>query len=181
MNNEVQGQCNAQSSSARVSRQDTSQEPQEHNAVRGPAQAPSGTAVQKNMARFGCCSKDASQLFQQQPSSVPHTVVLLLIQINLNLIYSSFYRCFPGLFKDKQKCRPPSRLSKKRSGTKTTPIQFFLLDSPTERTPKPSDELMLLQAGLGRRTVNVPEDACHNEVCGMTLDEVRTEIFTKYY
>ncbi|XP_039681989.1 uncharacterized protein LOC120575337 [Perca fluviatilis] len=119
----IQGQCNAQSSSARVSRQDTSQEPQLHNAVRGPAQAPSGTAVQKNMAR-----------------------------------------CFPGLFKDKQKCRPPSRLSKKRSGTKTTPIQFFLLDSPTERTPKPSDELMLLQAGLGRRTVNVPEDACHNDI-----------------
>ncbi|KAI2646607.1 G2/M phase-specific E3 ubiquitin-protein ligase [Labeo rohita] len=78
--------------------------------------------------------------------------------------HKSTMRCFPGLFKDKQKCRPPSRLSKKRSGTKTTPIQFFLLDSPTERTPKPSDELMLLQAGLGRRTVNVPEDACHNEI-----------------
>ncbi|KAM9751536.1 uncharacterized protein ACNS7B_008724 [Menidia menidia] len=76
-------------------------------------------------------------------------------------------RCFPGLFKDKQNCRPPSRLSKKRSGTKTTPIPFFLLDSPTERTPKPSDELMLLQAGLGRRTVNVPEDAGHNEIANI--------------
>lgn len=140
-----------------------------------------------------CSSKEYGQvwmLFKGCISAVSTTAlfssshrgtVWLLIQINLTFIYSSFYRCFPGLFKDKQKCRPPSRLSKKRSGTKTTPIQFFLMDSPTERTPKPSDELMLLQAGLGRRTVNVPEDACHNEVCGMTLNELRTEICTKYY
>lgn len=136
MNNEVQGQCNAQSSSARVSRQDTSQEPQEHNAVRGPAQAPSGTAVQKNMARFGCCSKDASQLFQQQPSSVPHTVVWLLIQINLNLIYSSFYRCFPGLFKDKQKCRPPSRLSKKKVRHQNNANPILSSGQPNRENPQ---------------------------------------------
>uniref|UniRef100_A0A671SM75 HECT domain-containing protein n=1 Tax=Sinocyclocheilus anshuiensis TaxID=1608454 RepID=A0A671SM75_9TELE len=31
------------------------------------------------------------------------------------------------------------------------------------RTPKASDELILLQAGLGRRTVAIPEDADHSE------------------
>lgn len=43
-------------------------------------------------------------------------------------------------------------------------MQFFLLDTSSEKTPKSSDELRLLQAGLGRRTVNIPDDASHKEI-----------------
>ncbi|KAK0143541.1 hypothetical protein N1851_018377 [Merluccius polli] len=40
-------------------------------------------------------------------------------------------------------------------------LQFCLLSSNDEHTPK--DEVLLLQAGLGRRTINVPENADHND------------------
>ncbi|XP_034006682.1 uncharacterized protein LOC117498596 [Trematomus bernacchii] len=47
---------------------------------------------------------------------------------------------------------------------RSTPIQFFLLNQCTERTPKSSDEMVLLQAGLGRRTLNIPENADHSQI-----------------
>lgn len=45
---------------------------------------------------------------------------------------------------------------------KYTELQFCLLSHNTDRTPK--DEATLLQAGLGRRTVNIAENAIHTEV-----------------
>ncbi|XP_049424248.1 uncharacterized protein LOC125883757 isoform X2 [Epinephelus fuscoguttatus] len=74
-------------------------------------------------------------------------------------VQSNMARCFPGIFRQNSRS-----LSKKRTGTKLTPVQFFLLHSSTEKTPKPSEELKLLQAGLGKRTANVPEDAGHKEI-----------------
>ena len=53
-------------------------------------------------------------------------------------------------------------------GEATQEVQFFLLSRSSEKTPKPSEELALLHAGLGRRTVNVPEGASHNEVLCVT-------------
>lgn len=67
-------------------------------------------------------------------------------------------RCFPGLFKEKKVKRA------KRAEVKTTPVTFFLLDKPIEKSPKHSEELTLLQAGLGKKTVQLPEDANHKEV-----------------
>ena len=74
-------------------------------------------------------------------------------------IYKLSLRSFPGRFGE----RPH-----KRSAGKSTSVQFFLLSRSSERTPKPSEELALLHAGLGRRTVNVPEGASHNEVLCVT-------------
>lgn len=45
---------------------------------------------------------------------------------------------------------------------KYTEIQFCLLSQNTDRTPK--DETILLQAGLGRRTVNIADNAIHTEI-----------------
>lgn len=69
-------------------------------------------------------------------------------------------RAFPGLFKARKGFPTP-----KKRPARSTPIQFFLLNKSVERTPKASDELILLQAGLGRRTVAIPEDADHSVVC----------------
>ncbi|KAK5615805.1 hypothetical protein CRENBAI_021997 [Crenichthys baileyi] len=47
-------------------------------------------------------------------------------------------------------------------------------ESLRKKTSKLTEELMLLQAGLGRRTVNITEDAGHKEVT-----EIRCEVFPK--
>ena len=152
------------------------------------------TSVQRDMARFGFCFKDTfgCELLASpcMCKMILHMVLLKSLWIwllnfcksegenntdmsgrapyqlrsrnNLNFCTFSF-RCFPGLFEDRRHARPSgSQLPKKRPGTK---IQFFLLQSPSDKMRKSSEELTLLQAGLGRRTVNIPEDANHKEVC----------------
>ena len=44
-------------------------------------------------------------------------------------------------------------------------LLFFLLSRAVERTPSPTEELQLLQAGLGKRTITIAEDADYEEVC----------------
>ncbi|XP_049336705.1 uncharacterized protein LOC125802502 [Astyanax mexicanus] len=56
-------------------------------------------------------------------------------------------RSFPGLFK--KNCSRP-----RKRAVKSKHVQFFLLDKVTDRTPKTGEEMVLLQAGLGRRTVS---------------------------
>ncbi|XP_067298485.1 uncharacterized protein [Pseudorasbora parva] len=76
-------------------------------------------------------------------------------------------RSFPGLFLKKQgKRRFPETKS-----IRTVSIQFFLLPEHTDRTPKGSEELRLLQAGLGRRVVSLPENATHKEIVSILEEE----------
>ncbi|KAJ4937809.1 hypothetical protein JOQ06_002439 [Pogonophryne albipinna] len=77
-----------------------------------------------------------------------------------NTVDQNMARAFPGLFKSGKSYTP----SPKRRALRSTPIQFFLLNKCTESTPKSSDEMVLLQAGLGRRTLNIPENADHSQV-----------------
>ncbi|KAK9953766.1 hypothetical protein ABG768_015893 [Culter alburnus] len=77
-----------------------------------------------------------------------------------NSVDQSMARAFPGLFKARKSFIP----TPKKRPARSMPIQFFLLNKSVERTPKASEELILLQAGLGRRTVAIPEDADHSEV-----------------
>lgn len=74
-------------------------------------------------------------------------------------------RAFPGLFKRKT----PSVKTQKR-GAKSKHIHFFLLDKVTDRTPKTSEEMVLLQAGLGQRTIDIPEEADHSRLNGNITD-----------
>ncbi|XP_073805177.1 uncharacterized protein [Danio rerio] len=48
-------------------------------------------------------------------------------------------------------------------------VQFCLLSKNSQKTPK--DETVLLQAGLGRRTVNIADDADHTEITKVLLQE----------
>lgn len=77
------------------------------------------------------------------------------MHIPLNLLSS-----FPGLFKTGKGCTPLP----KRKAVKSPPIQFFLLSKNTEQTPRSNEERVLLQAGLGRRTISIPENADHSQV-----------------
>ncbi|XP_048017316.1 uncharacterized protein LOC125280751 isoform X2 [Megalobrama amblycephala] len=73
---------------------------------------------------------------------------------------------FPGLFKARKSFIP----TPKKRPARSMPIQFFLLNKSVKRTPKASEELILLQAGLGRRTVAIPEDADHSEISKLLLE-----------
>nr|XP_023665261.1 uncharacterized protein LOC111842646 isoform X3 [Paramormyrops kingsleyae] len=79
------------------------------------------------------------------------------------LICFPFSRAFPGLFKKKNYIKPRKRPMKSKL------IHFFLLDKMTERTPKTGEEMVLLQAGLGRRTIEIPEDADHSEISALLI------------
>ena len=51
----------------------------------------------------------------------------------------------------------------------SVPVKFIdvticVLPRPTDVTPKPAQELELVQAGLGKRVVAIPEDGTHAEV-----------------
>ncbi|CAL8378806.1 unnamed protein product [Boreogadus saida] len=76
-------------------------------------------------------------------------------------IQHNMSRAFPGMFKN------GPRFQKKRPAGKMSQMQFLLLDATLEKTPKPSREMVLLQAGLGRRTINIPEASDHQEIADL--------------
>ncbi|XP_077363569.1 uncharacterized protein LOC144007633 [Festucalex cinctus] len=76
-------------------------------------------------------------------------------------------RSFPGYFKSnfrkgKKRCLTPSQ--NVRTTIRQTTLHFYLLPKHTSHTPLPIEELELLQAGMGRQTVTLPEDGDHNEI-----------------
>ncbi len=54
---------------------------------------------------------------------------------------------------------PPSKPAK------ILPVNFYLLPHQYERTPKESEQLVHMQAGLGRKTMQMDENATYDEVC----------------
>lgn len=55
----------------------------------------------------------------------------------------------------------PASLEK---NVKMVALNFYLLPRNTSLTPWPNEELELLQAGMGRKTVSLPDDGDHTEV-----------------
>uniref|UniRef100_A0AAV2LNF4 HECT domain-containing protein n=1 Tax=Knipowitschia caucasica TaxID=637954 RepID=A0AAV2LNF4_KNICA len=72
-------------------------------------------------------------------------------------------RCFPGLFKGKKRVA-------KRVGVKRTPVPFLLLSKSAQKTPPLAEEMTLLQAGMGKKTVPIPEDATHKEISEILME-----------
>ncbi|XP_036416500.1 uncharacterized protein LOC118800395 [Colossoma macropomum] len=74
-------------------------------------------------------------------------------------------RSFSGYFRKSPPVRGKKRLAPYEvASTRTVSMQFYLMNKNVERTPKPAEELSLLLAGMGRRTVRLPESADHSEV-----------------
>ncbi|MEQ2222904.1 hypothetical protein ILYODFUR_031289 [Ilyodon furcidens] len=118
-------------------------------------------------------ARDSRQETTQRPP-LQRSLIVPVQGPSGSTVQQSMARSFPGLFKERTSSRPPLRWTKKRPSSKIIPVQFFLLQRASEKTPKLTEELMLLQAGLGRRTVNITEDAGHKEVT-----EILCEVFPK--
>ncbi|XP_050958808.1 uncharacterized protein LOC127160195 [Labeo rohita] len=82
-------------------------------------------------------------------------------------VNNEMQRSFPGLFLKKQ----GKRRFQEAKSIRTVSIQFFLLPEHTDRTPKGAEELRLLQAGLGRRVVSLPDNATHKEIVSILEKE----------
>lgn len=89
------------------------------------------------------------------------------------MFFVLFCRSFPGLFgktfgeKVTRKRGTHSSftdMKRKLHTVKCFEVQFYLVNKHMEKTPKASDELTLLQAGMGRRTITVKDDSDHSWV-----------------
>ncbi|XP_031144034.1 uncharacterized protein LOC116042047 [Sander lucioperca] len=83
-----------------------------------------------------------------------------------NPVHREMQRSFPAIYAGSRKRKAPEP---PRSTSKVIELQFCLQPENSDRTPK--DETMLLQAGLGRRTVHVNDDADHTEITRVLLEE----------
>ncbi|KAI9541415.1 hypothetical protein NQZ68_031072, partial [Dissostichus eleginoides] len=71
---------------------------------------------------------------------------------------------FPGMFtKGRGKRRFPAATLVPAKRPKPLEVAFHLLPKPYEKTPTGPEQLVHLQAGLGRRTANLDESTTHNE------------------
>ncbi|CAL8236937.1 unnamed protein product [Arctogadus glacialis] len=77
-------------------------------------------------------------------------------------------RSFPGFFRREavRAKKRPAALSKLSPAiaVKYIRLQFFLTPGPTDRSPRQQEEVQLLEAGMGKRTVTVLENASHDEI-----------------
>ena len=75
-----------------------------------------------------------------------------------------YFRNFPAAFGcgGKRKRKTAHQLTPPPLFVKYVELQFCLLEGNNKHAPK--DEFVLLQAGLGRRTVNISENANHEDV-----------------
>ncbi|MEQ2287725.1 hypothetical protein AMECASPLE_015577 [Ameca splendens] len=80
-------------------------------------------------------------------------------------IHTEMTRSFPGLYGHKGKRRCFQGPSNQFPPVKEIKFTFYLLPKPVQSTPKGSEEVFHLQAGLGRRSTAIPENFSHDEVC----------------
>ncbi|KAL6459467.1 hypothetical protein MHYP_G00329390 [Metynnis hypsauchen] len=110
---------------------------------------------------------------EQAPPGTRQQVVTRQVQLAVSAASGStrsrvdknMARAFPGLFK-----RKATNVKPRKRAVKSRHIQFFLLDKVTERTPKTGEEMVLLQAGMGQRTIDIPEDADHAEISELLIE-----------
>ncbi|CAL8236232.1 unnamed protein product, partial [Boreogadus saida] len=75
-------------------------------------------------------------------------------------------RSFPGMFtKARGKRRFPTPTLVPAKKLKPFEVTFYLLPKQSEKTPKEGDQILHLQAGLGRRTAHLDEASTHEELC----------------
>ncbi|KAK2870672.1 hypothetical protein Q8A67_023199 [Cirrhinus molitorella] len=77
-------------------------------------------------------------------------------------------RCFPSLYSGGKRKRKSADIPRV-SVIKFMEMQFCLQPENTDKTPK--DEAVLLQAGLGRRTINLADNVDHGEISRVLLEE----------
>ncbi|KAJ8364818.1 hypothetical protein SKAU_G00136490 [Synaphobranchus kaupii] len=76
-------------------------------------------------------------------------------------VQNEMSRSFPGFFKRKS---ADKHRDKKQKPWKGFDMAFFLLSEKAETIPTTQEELELLQAGLGKRTLSITKDLSHEEL-----------------
>jgi len=82
-------------------------------------------------------------------------VKCVFVLCNFKLI-NYHHRSFPALFGAKGKRRHVQGPSNHSTPVKEIEVTFYVLPKIVERTPKGSEEVFHLQAGLGRRSKKTP-------------------------
>ncbi len=68
--------------------------------------------------------------------------------------------------------RGKGRFTRAAPPIKFTDLTVCVLPSPTTLTPKPTVELELAQAGLGKKVVTIAEDCNHDDVSAYMADDL---------
>ncbi|XP_030581984.1 uncharacterized protein LOC115778096 [Archocentrus centrarchus] len=79
-------------------------------------------------------------------------------------------RSFPGFFK--KEARGKRRFAPYRTNEfgKSFLVNFFLLEKQYEKTPKGEEELPLMLAGLGKRSLTIFENMTHSEISDLLVN-----------
>ncbi|XP_026141331.1 uncharacterized protein LOC113117120 isoform X2 [Carassius auratus] len=75
------------------------------------------------------------------------------------------HRSFPGMFKKAKKKTPNQQIHVKATPWKPFAVSIYLMSSNTDTSPTPSEELELLQAGLGKRVITISSNVNHSDLC----------------
>ncbi|XP_034002950.1 uncharacterized protein LOC117495647 isoform X2 [Trematomus bernacchii] len=123
-----------------------------------------------NPADFGQFSWNYRPVEPQARSSAASSVGVSQ-PVHQRTVQQEMLRSFPGIYsgsRTRNKRKAPEAL-RPPSSIKMLELQFCLHPENIDRTPR--DETVLLQAGLGRRTVNLADDADHAEITRVLLQE----------
>ncbi|KAM4594064.1 uncharacterized protein V3H82_025842 isoform 2-T2 [Fundulus diaphanus] len=77
-------------------------------------------------------------------------------------------RSFPGLFRRETKGK--RRFTPYTRPKKSFLVNFFLLEKQRSKTPKGDEELQLILAGLGKRSLSVTESLTHTELTDLLIN-----------
>lgn len=68
------------------------------------------------------------------------------------------------MFKKAKKKTPNPQIHVKATPWKPFAVSIYLMSSNTDTSPTPSEELELLQAGLGKRVITISSNVNHSDV-----------------
>lgn len=88
-------------------------------------------------------------------------MVIILVCNWFFIFYFLAIRSFPEVF---SKGRAKRRMLSTIKPVKILPVNFYLVPHQYERTPKESEQLVHMQAGLGRKTMQMEENTTFDEV-----------------
>lgn len=88
-----------------------------------------------------------------------------MITYENNSLPSYMFRSFPGFFRKEARGKKRFAPYTPTQPGKSLLVNFFLLGKQREKTPNGEEELQLILAGLGKRSLTLNENITHSEVC----------------
>lgn len=88
-----------------------------------------------------------------------------MITYENNSLPSYMFRSFPGFFRKEARGKKRFAPYTPTQPGKSFLVNFFLLEKQREKTPNGEEELQLILAGLGKRSLTLNENITHSEVC----------------